>query len=52
MDDGDLNDEYVARLLKQDATDAKKKYELVGVGAFAPKRCVLAVAEVPSAACT
>jgi|TARA_R110002003_G_scaffold186_1_gene14518 hypothetical protein len=34
------DDEYVASLIKQDAKDAKKKYELVGIEAFNPKRCV------------
>jgi hypothetical protein len=34
------DDEYVANLLKQDAKSAKKKYELVGIDAFNPKRCV------------
>ncbi|KAH6048928.1 hypothetical protein HBI67_220990 [Parastagonospora nodorum] len=32
------DDEYVASLLKQDAQNAKKKYELVGIDAFNPKR--------------
>ena len=37
----DINDDdYVANLLKQDAKSAKKKYELVGIDAFNPKRCV------------
>lgn len=31
-------DEYVARLLKQDALTASKKYDFVGMDAF--KRCV------------
>lgn len=34
------DDEYVASLLKQDAQNAKKKYELLGIDAFNPKRCV------------
>lgn len=34
------DDAYVANLLKKDATNAKKKYELVGIDAFNPKRCV------------
>ena len=34
------DDEYVAELLKQDAKNAKKKYELVGIDAFNPRRCV------------
>jgi hypothetical protein len=38
---GNVNDdEYVASLLRQDAQSAKKKYELVGINAFNPKRCV------------
>ncbi|KAF2132200.1 hypothetical protein P153DRAFT_383087 [Dothidotthia symphoricarpi CBS 119687] len=32
------DDEYVANLLDQDAKSAKKKYELVGIDAFNPKR--------------
>ncbi|KAF2440750.1 hypothetical protein P171DRAFT_395445 [Karstenula rhodostoma CBS 690.94] len=32
------DDEYVARLLKQDAVDASKKYSFVGLDAFHPKR--------------
>ena len=34
------DDEYVANLLKQDAKNATKKYELVGIDAFNSKRCV------------
>lgn len=34
------DDDYVANLLKQDAKNATKKYELVGIDAFNPKRCV------------
>jgi hypothetical protein len=34
------DDEYIASILKQDAQTAKKKYELVGLDAFNPKRCV------------
>jgi hypothetical protein len=34
------DDEFVANLLKQDAKREKKKYELVGIDAFNPKRCV------------
>jgi hypothetical protein len=34
------DDESVANLLKQDAKSATKKYELVGIDAFNPKRCV------------
>jgi hypothetical protein len=34
------DDEYIAKLLKQDAKSAKKTYELVGLDAFNPKRCV------------
>ncbi|EMD89855.1 hypothetical protein COCC4DRAFT_126260 [Bipolaris maydis ATCC 48331] len=32
------DDEYVAELLKQDAKSATKKYELVGIDAFNPRR--------------
>ncbi|KAF1958554.1 hypothetical protein CC80DRAFT_14502 [Byssothecium circinans] len=32
------DDDYIANLLKQDAKDAAKKYELVGIDAFNPKR--------------
>ncbi|KAF1841463.1 uncharacterized protein K460DRAFT_344262 [Cucurbitaria berberidis CBS 394.84] len=32
------DDEYVANLLKQDAQSATKRYELVGIDAFNPKR--------------
>ncbi|KAH7402561.1 hypothetical protein BKA66DRAFT_449046 [Pyrenochaeta sp. MPI-SDFR-AT-0127] len=32
------DDEYVANLLKEDAKSATKKYELVGIDAFNPKR--------------
>lgn len=34
------DDEYVAELLKQDAKNVTKKYELVGIDAFNPRRCV------------
>lgn len=34
------DDEYVAELLMQDAKNATKKYELVGIDAFNPRRCV------------
>lgn len=34
------DDEYVANLLKEDAKKSKKKYDLVGIDAFNPKRCV------------
>jgi hypothetical protein len=34
------NDEYVANLLKQDAKNVTKKYELVGIDAFNPRRSV------------
>ena len=34
------DDEYVANLLKQDAQNATKKYDLVGLDAFNPRRCV------------
>lgn len=41
MADGNIDDdEYVARLLKQDSVDASKKYNFVGLDAFQPKRCV------------
>ncbi|KAF2867222.1 hypothetical protein BDV95DRAFT_503264 [Massariosphaeria phaeospora] len=33
-----LDDDYVANLLKQDAKNAAKKYEMVGVDAFLPQR--------------
>jgi hypothetical protein len=36
------DDEYVANLLKQDAKNATKKYDLVGIDAFNPRRCVQA----------
>jgi hypothetical protein len=37
----DVNDdEYVAKLLAQDAKKASKTYDLVGMDAFNPKRCV------------
>jgi len=37
----DINDdEYVAKLLAQDAKKASKTYDLVGMDAFNPKRCV------------
>jgi hypothetical protein len=34
------NDEYVAKLLAQDAKKASKTYDLVGIDAFNSKRCV------------
>jgi hypothetical protein len=34
------DDAYVAELLKQDAKKATKTYELVGIDAFNPRRCV------------
>ena len=34
------NDEYVAKLLAQDAKKISKTYDLVGLNAFNPKRCV------------
>lgn len=40
MPDNIEDDAYIAELLKQDAKKAKKKYELVGIDAFNPKRCV------------
>lgn len=42
------DDEYVANLLKQDAKDATKKYELVGIDAFNPKRCVANLFDIRS----
>jgi hypothetical protein len=36
----EINDEYVANLLKKDAKIAAKNYKLVGLEAFNPKRCV------------
>jgi hypothetical protein len=37
----DLDDDaYIAELLKEDAKKATKKYELVGIDAFNPRRCV------------
>ena len=40
------DDAYVARLLKQDALTASKKYDFVGMDAF--KRCVEASDENPN----
>lgn len=40
MSGGMDDDEYVANLLVQDAKDSTKKYELVGIDAFNPRRCV------------
>jgi len=34
------DDDYVANLLKQDAKKANKSYELVGIDAFNPRRCL------------
>jgi len=34
------DDAYIAELLKQDAKKAANKYELVGIDAFNPRRCV------------
>ena len=34
------DDAYIAELLKQDAKKDAKKYELVGIDAFNPRRCV------------
>lgn len=34
------DDEYVAKLLAQDAKNTTKTYDLVGLDAFNPKRCV------------
>lgn len=36
----DDDDEYVARLLSEDAKKTTKTYALVGLDAFNPKRCV------------
>jgi hypothetical protein len=36
-----FDDNYVAKLLAQDAKSAKKTYDLVGIDAFSSKRCVL-----------
>lgn len=37
----DINDdEHVAKLLAQDAKKTSKTYDLVGLDAFNPKRCV------------
>jgi len=39
----DLDDDaYIAELLKEDAKNATKKYELVGIDAFNP-RCVMSL---------
>lgn len=38
MADNLHDDEFVANLLKQDAKSATKKYELVGIDAFNPRR--------------
>lgn len=35
------DDDYVANLLKEEAKESAKRYELVGVDAFKPKRCVI-----------
>jgi hypothetical protein len=40
MSGGMDDDEYVANLLVQDAKTSTKKYELVGIDAFNPRRCV------------
>jgi hypothetical protein len=40
MPSDDFDDDHVANLLKQDAKNAAKKYDLVGLEAFNPKRCV------------
>jgi hypothetical protein len=34
------DDEYIAKLLAQDAKKTSKTYDLVGIDAFNPKRCV------------
>lgn len=37
----DIDDDgYIAKLLAEDAKSARKTYELVGLDAFNPKRCV------------
>lgn len=38
MENGIDDDEYVAKLLKQDAKNTAKKYEMVGLDAFLPQR--------------
>jgi hypothetical protein len=38
------DDEYVAKLLKQDAKTTAKKYEMVGLDAFLPQRSVTPIA--------
>jgi hypothetical protein len=38
MQNGIDDDEYVAKLLKQDAKTTAKKYEMVGLDAFLPQR--------------
>jgi hypothetical protein len=45
------DDEYVATLLKQEAKSAKKTYELVGLDAFNPKRCVAVLISSASGSC-
>jgi hypothetical protein len=35
------DDEYVAKLLAQDAMKSTKTYDLLGIDAFNPKRCVI-----------
>jgi hypothetical protein len=45
------DDEYVATLLKQEAKSAKKTYELVGLDAFNPKRCVTILISSASGSC-
>jgi len=35
-----IDDDHVVNLLQQDGTDFAKKYELVGIDASNPKRCV------------
>jgi hypothetical protein len=38
MQNGIDDDEYVTKLLKQDAKTTVKKYEMVGLDAFLPQR--------------
>lgn len=47
MSGGTNDDEYIAKLLVQDAKNATKKYELVGIDAFNPKRCVASLNALP-----
>lgn len=45
-----LDDDYVANLLKQEAKASAKQYELVGIDAFNPKRCVARISTPSRAA--